>query len=359
MNDPALQFTVLGYAARMANPRALWLLLAALLVGAIGAYALWRRRLLLRETTGRLGARIAPGANAVRPAVRLGLQIFGLMLLAFALAGPQCGMRSELTKRYGIDLVVAFDASRSMLARDILPDRLSRAKLELSALVDTLAGDRIGIVVFAEEAFVQCPLTTDYAAVKTFLRAIGPDSIPQQGTSIENALRASEEVLAAAERGARSKVILLLTDGEDHEQGALEAADELATQGIRVFAVGIGSAGGALIPIVDEQGSVTGYKQDRNGEPVMTKLDARLLQEIAERTQGKVFYAGATDFGLGQLRAELDRLEKSELEGRSSVTYEDRYALAAFPAFLLLLGGLLMREGRPRRAVRSSLKESA
>ncbi len=233
-----------------------------------------------------------------------------------------------------------------MTARDVKPNRLARAKLELSALLDRLSGDRVGIVVFAEEAFVQCPLTTDYAAAKLFLRAVGPDSIPQQGTSIESALSAAGEVLAATERGARSKAVLLLTDGEDHEPGALEAADELAAQGVRVFAVGIGSPAGEPIPIADPQGNVVGYKKDRQGATVLTRLDEGLLRQIADRTHGRYFHSRGGTLDLGPVRDEIDRLDKSELEGRLTVAYEDQYAFAAFPGFLLLLAGLVLREER-------------
>ncbi len=342
----AYQTSFLGYAARLAEPRALWLLAVPLVLAILGGAAVLRRREALRRAAGALGERVAPGAGAARPAARLGLQILGLGLLAVALARPQCGARTELSKRYGVDLVVALDASRSMLARDVKPDRLTRAKLELSALLDQLSGDRVGIVVFAGEAFVQCPLTTDYAAAKLFLKAVGPDSIPQQGTSIESALAAAGEVLEAGERGARSKVVLLLTDGEDNEPGALEAADDLAAQGIRVFAVGIGSRTGEPIPLVDKQGAVVGYKKDRQGSTVLTRLDEGLLRSIAERTSGRYFHTAGTALELGEVRAELDRLEKSEIEGRLTVAFEDQYAVAAYPGFLFLLGGLVLREGR-------------
>ncbi len=346
MHAGAYQTSFLGYAARLAEPRALWLLAVPLALAVLGGVAIVRRREALRRAAGALGQRVAPGAGAARPAARLGLQTLGLGLLAVALAQPQCGVRTELAKRFGVDLVVALDASRSMLARDVKPDRLTRAKLELSALLDQLSGDRVGILVFAEQAFVQCPLTTDYAAAKLFLRAVGPDSIPQQGTSLESALAAAGEVLEAGERGARSKVVLLLTDGEDNEPGALEAADDLAAHGIRVFAVGIGSSAGAPIPLLDKQGNAVGYRKDKHGDTVLTRLNEGLLRSVAEGTGGRYFHSEAAAFDLGEVRAELDQLEKSEIEGRLTVAFEDQYALAAYPGFLLLLGGLLLREGR-------------
>ena len=148
-----------------------------------------------------------------------------------ALAQPQCGTRTELSRRYGADVVVVLDVSRSMEARDVRPSRLERARLEVGALLDRLKGDRVGVVVFAGEAFVQCPLTTDYDAARLFLRAVGPDAVPQQGTAVANALLGAKELLEAAERGARGKVVLLVSDGEDHDGEVLDAASALAGAG--------------------------------------------------------------------------------------------------------------------------------
>jgi Ca-activated chloride channel family protein len=250
-----------------------------------------------------------------------------------------------------VDLVVALDVSRSMQARDVKPDRLTRATLEVGALLDVLAGDRIGIVVFAGEAFVQCPLTTDYAAARMFLRAVSPQSVPQQGSDLGNGLRAAREVLEGSGAGAgRSKVVLLVTDGEDLEGGAQDAAAELAEAGIRIHALAMGQPEGEPIPLVDQAGQVTGYKKDRAGQAVVTRLDLATLRAVVEKGGGELFEPGSAEHGLGAFRAALDRLEKSELESRLTVQYEDRFALAAFPGFLLLLGALLLPEGRaPRR----------
>jgi Ca-activated chloride channel family protein len=346
---PPLHFTFLGYAARLAEPRALWLLAAVAGLALLGAASLLRRRAALARAAGRLARRVAPEASLARPAGRLSLALLGLALLAIALSRPQCGARTELAKRYGVDLVLALDASRSMLARDVKPDRLSRAKLEIAALLDTLAGDRVGVVVFAGEAFVLCPLTSDYAAARLFLRGVGPDAVPQQGTGIANALLGAKEVLDAADRGARSMVVLLVSDGEDQDGGAPEAAAALADAGIRVHVLGVGERSGEPIPLLDAGGQVTGYKKDRAGAMVVTRRDDAVLRAIAEKGGGEVFEVGSPDRGAAAFRAMLDRMQKSELESRVTVTYEDRYALAAFPAFLLLVAALLVREGRPAR----------
>ncbi|HYG66142.1 MAG TPA: VWA domain-containing protein, partial [Anaeromyxobacteraceae bacterium] len=243
----------------------------------------------------------------------------------------------------------------SMTARDVAPDRLGRATLEIGGLLDALGGDRVGVVVFAGRAFVACPLTSDYAAAKLFLRSVGPDAIPQQGTAVAEALAAAREVLDAAERGARSKVVLLVSDGEDQEGGAAEAATALADAGIRVHALGVGTPGGGPIPLLDRNGSVTGYKEDRRGETVVTRLEEDGLRRIAEKGGGETFLVGVPGRDVAAFRASLEKLEKSELESRVTVTYEDRYALAAFPAFLLLLASLLVKEARPStsRALRA------
>jgi Ca-activated chloride channel homolog len=287
-----------------------------------------------------------------RPAARLGLSTAGLALLALALARPQCGTRTELARRSGVDLAIVLDASRSMLARDVAPDRLARAKLEVGALLDGLAGDRVGIIVFAGDAFVQCPLTSDYAAARLFLRAVGPDAVPHQGTALADALRGAREVLDAAERGARSKVVLVVSDGEDHGGGVEEAAQALADAGIRVFALAVGGRAGAPIPLLDPAGNVTGYKRDRRGETVVTRLDLAALQALAAKGNGAVFDVEAPGRGVDALRAELDRMDKTELDGRVTVTWEERYAIPAFGALLLLLAALLVpeRAGPARRA---------
>jgi len=340
--EPALSFSFLGYALRLAEPRALRLLLVVLALAVLGAVAVARRRRALVRATGALAPRVAPGANRTRPAARVSLALLGLALLAVALSRPQCGTRTEIAKRYGADLVVVLDASRSMLAADVKPDRLARAKLELGALLDGLGGDRVGIVVFAGDAFVQCPLTTDHAAAKLFLRAVEPDALPRQGTALARALLAAREVLSASDSGgARAKVVLVVSDGEDHEGGTASAAQALAQDGVRVFALAVGTPEGAPVPP-----RAGGAQRARDREPVLSRLDRASLQLVAEAGDGEVYDVSSTDRGLPAFRAALDRMERTELDGRLTVTYEDRYALAAFPGFLLLLASLLVREGR-------------
>ena len=346
-----LSFQVLGAPARLAEPGALWLLLAVALLAVLGGIQLSRRRALLARTGGPQAARLAPRAGLLRPSLRLGSSLTGLLLLALALSRPQCGTRTELARRYGVDVVVALDVSRSMLARDVKPDRLTRATLEVGSLLDSLAGDRVGLVVFAGEAFVQCPLTTDYAAARLFLRAVSPASVPQQGSDLGNALQAARQVLDASEAGAgRSKVVLLVSDGEDLEGGVRDAAAQLAEAGIRVSALAVGTTAGEPIPVTDAAGQVTGHKKDRSGQPVVTRLDLAALRAVVDAGGGQLYELDAPERGLAAFRAALDALEKGELDSRLTVQFEDRYSLFALPGFLALLAGLLLPEGRrPRR----------
>jgi Ca-activated chloride channel family protein len=347
---PALSFTLLGEAVRLAEPRALRLLAVVALLAALGAVALVRRRAALRDAAGALAARVAPGANLARPALRLALHSTSLALLALALARPQCGTATEVTRSPGVDLVIVLDASRSMLARDVAPDRLARAKLELSALLDALPGDRIGLVAFAADAYPLCPLTTDRAAVRLFLRGVEAKDLPSQGSAIAGALRAAEELLHGAERGARSRAVLLVSDGEDHEGGAEAAARALGDDGIRLHVLAAGTPAGAPIPLADASGAVAGYKKDRAGETVITRRDDAALARLAAAGGGEVFDLASPDRGAGAFAEALSRLERTELEGRTVVTWSERYAVLALPAFALLLLALVVREARPAPA---------
>ena len=339
---PALQTTILGMKLRIADPFWLWLAPLALGLGAWAAWAAARRQL---RAQGIVRAAMLPGAGAAQGALRASSLGLGLSLLFVAAAGPQCGERSELIKRAGIDLVVALDASASMLARDVRPSRLERAKAEVSALLDRLKGDRVGVVVFAGEAFVQCPLTSDYGAAKLFLRAVDPNAMPQQGTAIAEALREARRVLEAGSRGGAGKAVLLLTDGEDFEGDAAEVAGQLAEAGIRIFAVPVGTEGGEPIPVLNAKGEVTGYKKDAEGKTVLTRVDASALRAVAEKGGGRVFGSGGTDLRLDEVVAELDRMQKGELESRLAVQYDERYQAVAWPGFALLLLGAALGEG--------------
>jgi len=341
-----IQTTILGLHLRIAWPLWLWLSPFGIALGALAAWRSAQRQeqaenLVPEQRRGQ----ILRGRGTAQGTLRGSLLGAGLFLLFIAAAGPQCGERTELVKRNGIDLVVALDASSSMLARDVKPSRLDRAKLELTALLDRLKGDRVGLVVFAGEAFVQCPLTTDYSAARLFLRAVEPGAMPQQGTAIASALYEAKRVLDGGSRGAAARAVLLITDGEDQQGDALKAASELGDSGIRIYAVPVGTEAGEPIPITDKNGNITGYKRDREGKTVLTHTDVAGLRELSSRGNGLVLRGSGAELGVLQLVPELDKLQKGELESRLSVQYDDKYVWFAWPAFALLCIGAALGEG--------------
>jgi Ca-activated chloride channel family protein len=345
----ALQMDWLGVPIRVLHPELLWLAAVSTVIGLMWALRSARRaRLLHRLIDPHAMPRALVGRSPSRTAVRGSALTLGLLLLSVALAQPQCGTSTELTKRTGIDVVVALDASRSMLAEDIRPSRLERAKLELADLLDRLRGDRVAIVVFAADAFVQCPLTTDYAAAKLFLHAIDVNSVPQQGTSLSSALLTAKQVLDDGGGVARGRAVVLLTDGEDHEAGMGEALDQLNAESIRVYPVGIGSATGEPIPTFDDKGRFGGYKRDKLGQTVMTRLNEDALREIATKTGGRYFHSTAGDVGVPAVYEELERLDKAEFESHLTVQYAERYRDFAMPGLFLLLIGAGLTERRRR-----------
>lgn len=343
------RFTLLGDQMGFGQPWALLVALFFLALIPIGVMAGSRRRRRMESIFGeRLGAALAPGLSVARPVWRAVLQCAGLSLLGIALAQPQCGGHSEPVVRRGVDLVVALDASKSMLARDVAPDRISRARLELTTLLDSLKGDRVGIVAFAGEAHVQCPMTSDYSAAKLFLRAVDPGQMPQGGTNVGDALRVSKRMLEETGSGTQDRVVVLLSDGEDLEGGAKAAAAELAEAGIRVFAVGIGSEEGEPVPRLDRKGRFLDFQKDQEGQTVVSRLDAAGLRALAESTGGAYFHA-PRGVAIEQVVSLVDRMKKAEYESRVTYRYNEQFQRFGLAGLLLWALGLLISASSLRR----------
>ncbi|MBX5481631.1 MAG: VWA domain-containing protein [Myxococcaceae bacterium] len=340
------RFKLLGYDAGFEHPAALGLIAVAVALEIFGlVLALGRKNRAVRLLTERFVPVLAPGVSVLRPVLQSVFSSLGLALFAVALSQPECGSHTELVKRQGIDVVVALDASKSMLARDVMPSRIDRARLELTTLLDELKGDRVGIVAFAGDAFIQCPLTTDYAAAKLFLRAVDPEDMPQGGTDIGGALSLSRQVLENAGGTARDRVVVLLSDGEDFGNDVDEAIAGLKEANIRVYAVGIGSPTGEPIPEINRRGEVIGYKRDKNGATVLTRLDEAGLRRIAEATGGEYFHQ-TRGVAMADVIDRIDKLQKAELESRMTVHYVQRFPWFAYPGFALLVLGMLIRPSR-------------
>ena len=254
--------------------------------------------------------------------------------MIIGIVNPQSGTKLEEVKRKGADLMICLDVSNSMKAEDLKPNRLEKAKQSISKLVDKLEGDRIGIIVFGGEAYVQLPITTDYAAAKLFLESINTEMIPTQGTAIGAAIDLAVESFGKDE--GKNKAILIITDGENHEDNAVKAAESAAEKGITIHAIGMGSVDGAPIPIY-KNNVREGFRKDKEGNTVITKLDEKTLQEIATAGNGIFVRATNADAGLNYVLDAIGKLEKKEFESKMYSDYEDRFQWFIAAAFILLL----------------------
>ncbi len=271
----------------------------------------------------------------------IGASIFFIIL---ALMRPQWGFEWQEVKRSGLDIMIAIDTSNSMLAEDVKPNRLMRSKLAVKDLLKKLRGDRVGLIAFAGSAFTQCPLTIDYNGFMLSLDALDVNIIPKGGTSLTSAIKAA---IQSYEGGIKKhKVLVIITDGEDHEGSALKLAQEAKDLGIKIFTIGIGTKDGELIPVVDSAGNRT-YLKDRKGNVVKTRLDESVLQEIALTTGGSYVKATSTKFGLVTIYEEkLAGLEKEETENKMVKKFHDRFQIPLLLALLLLCIEAFVRERR-------------
>ena len=330
---------------RFASPE--WLFAFLLVPALAGGFwlAAWRRGVLLaRFGDSPLVARLTDSVNRRGRWVKAALQLAAVSLLILALARPQFGTRVETVRRRGQDVMVAVDLSRSMLAEDVTPNRLDRARLAILRLIGTLDGDRIGLVAFAGDAFVQSPLTVDYTAAAMFLNAMEPDMMPVQGTDLGQALRMS---LDALDQGAREdRVLVVVTDGEDHEGEIDEQLQRAASSGVKIHAVGIGSTEGVPIPEPGSQGGGQGFKRDEAGSVITTRLDEATLRHLAEATGGRYVRVAPGTTALEELVDEIATGEGGELDSREITQFEEQFQIFLGLAFALLLIEALVPERR-------------
>lgn len=276
------------------------------------------------------------------------LLVTGVLFMILALARPQLGTKLRTVKREGQDIVIALDVSLSMMAEDIKPNRLEKAKHEIGSLIDKFEGDRVGLIAFAGKAFIQCPLTLDYGAAKMFLDFMEPDIIPVPGTAIGEAIL--KAVTAFMEKERKHKVLILITDGEDHVTKPVEIAKAASKEGVVIYCVGLGSSKGVPIPIIDERGNRTGFKKDRNDEVVMTKLDELTLEKIALETGGKYYRASPGEVELDKIYGDITKMEKKALASQQYAQFEDRFqALVGIALFLVVLEVLIPERRRVKK----------
>lgn len=324
-------------------------LLFGLLLVPLLALLLWRAARVRRRALDRFGddelvSLLAASVHRRNRTLRALLLVGSVGFLLTALARPQFGTRVETVRREGRDVVVALDLSRSMLAEDVAPNRLQRAKLEILRLVDRLEGDRIGLVAFAGQAFVQSPLTTDYAATQLFLDAMDVDLVPVQGTNLGEAMNVALDLFDEEVREFR--VLLIVTDGEDHEGEVGEAIRRATDAGVRVFTVGIGSSDGVPIPEFDDAGNQRGFQRDADGNVVTTRLDEAILRRIADATGGGFHLSTPQSVELDALIDEMSVVGTREIDAREIAQFEEQFQLFLGAAILLLLIEPLLPERR-------------
>lgn len=327
----------------------LWGLLTLPLFALLFAYAYHRRKkLAARFVSLSMLPKLSTSVSPWRRLAKVTLLLFAIAFLFVALARPQWGRKMEHIERRGLDLVLLQDISLSMLAEDVKPNRLTRSRHEISSFLESLSGDRVGLVAFSGEAQVMVPLTLDYGTVQMMLRELTPGWL-MPGTNLEKAIRKGMDLYRNSGSAGQYSVMILMSDGEELEAAAVNAAKEAAEMGIRIYTIGIGSREGVPIPVPSKNGEIA-YKKDLQGNIVTTRLEDGTLQEIASATGGLYFYASPGEFQLQKVLTEIASLEKKEQASDRMENYQDRYQIfLGLAALLFLIEALVSERGRKRR----------
>ena len=336
---------------RFANIEMLWWLITIpVFVITYIVYTKRKQHQLTEFGDPELLAQLMPDASKSRPIWKFGMLIVALILLIVAAARPQYGQKEKTVKRQGIEVMVALDISNSMLAEDVAPNRLDRAKQMLSKMIDNMVDDKVGLVVFAGDAFTQLPITCDYVSAKMFLNTISPTLIPTQGTAIGAALQTAITSFGAQESEA-GRAIILITDGENHEDDAIAAAKKANELGMQVFVIGIGKPEGAPIP----KPGTNDYFKDRAGQVVVSRLNEEMCQQIAVAGNGAYVRCDNTNTAMRALQQELDRIATTELESTVYADYNEQYQSFVLIALLLLAIEFFILSRKNHRLTRMDL----
>lgn len=321
-----------------------WLLIIPVFIAIYIFIRIFNKRQFKKFANSNLKGYLVPSLSTERSNIKFIIFILIIASGILGFANLQTGSKMEEVKREGIDLFFCMDISNSMNAEDIAPNRLKRSKQAINNLIGKLNGDRIGIIVFAGNAYVQLPITTDYAAAKMFLSIINTDLIPSQGTETGTAVRLATKSFGNTEH---NKAIIIISDGEDHENGdAIKAVQEAAKLGIKIYTIGMGLEEGAPIPLYNQYGKKTGYKKDKEGNIVITKLDDNMLRQIAEIGDGIYVRASNSNAGLDKIFNEINKTNKSEIESKIFTDYEDRFQWFIGAAIILLIIEVLLSSGK-------------
>ncbi len=332
---------------RFANPEYLYTLyIIPVIVVLYWFYRKNRSKLLEKFSEKKLHSILFPSSSGWKNTVKFSLVITSLLFLIIAAANPQVGTKMQEVKQTGIDVFICLDVSLSMQAEDIKPNRLEKAKFQIANLINRLHGDRIGLVIFSGEAYVQIPLTTDYSAANLFLSAVDFNSVPQAGTAIASAITLA--LKSFDKKTPTEKVIIIITDGEDHEGDINSAVTEANNEGVKIFTIGLGSTDGSPIPVYNARGEQIGFKKDNQGNVVLTKLDEETLKQIASSANGEYYRGSNYEDHLDKIYGKLSELEKTEFGVKKVTDYEARFYYFLAPAIILLLLEFFLSERKTR-----------
>ncbi len=302
-------------------------------------HRLWRRKALRKFGDIEIVSQMMPMVSEEKPTLRFIFFLIAILFLIFGLVNPQIGSTLEEVKREGSDIVICLDVSNSMKAEDFKPNRLTKAKQSIEKLIDKLNNDRIGIIVFAGEAYVQLPITTDYAAAKLFLENVDCDAVPVQGTVISSAIELAEKSFGTEE--GKNKAIIIISDGESHDDNAIAAAKTASEKGTVIHTIGIGSIEGVPIPVYKNK-IPSGYRKDKEGNTVVTKLNEQGLEEIASAGNGVYVRATQGEIGLLALQDRINKMDKKTFDSKMYTDYEDRFQIfIAIALFFLIIESII------------------
>ncbi|MEC8883040.1 MAG: VWA domain-containing protein [Bacteroidota bacterium] len=305
------------------------------------AVTLWKRSAPKRFVTNReLLEKLTPQRSVFKPVLKLIVLCLALACMAVALVNPKIGTKLETVKREGVDVVFAVDVSKSMDAEDIAPSRIDKAKQLVTQIINNLGSDRVGIIAYAGSAYPQLPITTDYSSAKMFLNSMNTDMLSSQGTAIKDAIELAKTYYNDEEQ--TNRVLVIISDGEDHAGDVASIAESATEQGIRIFTIGVGSEAGDRIPI-KRNGVVQSYKKDQNGETVITKLDPATLQEIAAEANGEYINGNSTQEVVDKMASALNQMDKKEFEAKQFADFKDQFQwFVAAALFLLIIDVFLL-----------------
>ena len=331
------QIDVFEYIYLLAALPLLWIIYALFLR--------WKNKTQINFARPELLELLSPNRSNFKPTLKIIFLSLVLLFLILGLMNPKIGTQLETVKREGVDIVFAIDVSKSMLAEDIAPNRIEKSKRLVSAILNQLASDRVGIIAYAAQAVPQLPITTDYGAAKMFLQALNTDMLSSQGTALDSAIDLSGTFFDDEDQ--TNRVIFLISDGEDHSEDATNAASRAADLGIKIFTFGVGTEKGAPIPL-KRNGIIESYKKDFDGEVVITRRNEKVLEDIANSTDGGYQDGNDTSLVLEFVSEQLKAMDKKEFEAKKFVSYKDRFQAFLFGALFFLLIDLLLFETKTK-----------